>query len=129
MKKSQNIFLLSGLVPLMASPIAIVASCSNDTTATTTSFTVKGREITLNNLTDQEKELNQYVSDTAKLRQLIVDKKYEIFNNLPPGGLSPDQIQIVGPVTKDTTAGSLSFIFKVNFLPHQTDLLYLLKLR
>ena len=36
MKKSQSIFLLSGLVPLVAAPIAIVASCSNDTTAVKT---------------------------------------------------------------------------------------------
>ena len=33
MKKSQSIFLLSGFIPLVAAPIAIVASCSNDTTA------------------------------------------------------------------------------------------------
>ena len=31
MKKSQSIFLLSGLVPLVAAPIAIVASCSSET--------------------------------------------------------------------------------------------------
>ena len=111
MKKSQSIFLLSGLVPLVAAPIAIVASCSNDTAATTT-FSLKGAEVTLSNLTDQKKELNQYVSDTAKLSQLIVAKKAEIFNN-PPADLAASQVEIVGSVTQDATAGSLSFRLKV----------------
>ena len=111
MKKSQSIFLLSGLVPLVAAPIAIVASCSNDTTATTT-FSLKGAEVTLAGLTDEQKELNQYVSDTAKLSQLIVAKKAEIFNN-PPADLAASQVEIVGAVTPDTTAGSLSFKLKV----------------
>ena len=110
MKKSQSIFLLSGLVPLVAAPIAIVASCSNDTTATTT-FSLKGAEVTLNNLTDLEKELSQY-SDAAKLSQLIVAKKTEIFNN-PPADLAANQVEIVGTVTQDATAGSLSFKLKV----------------
>ena len=110
MKKSQSIFLLSGLVPLVAAPIAIVASCSNDTPATTT-FSLKGAEVTLNNLTDQEKELSQY-NDAAKLSQLIVAKKAEIFNN-PPADLAASQVEIVGAVTPDTTAGSLSFKLKV----------------
>ena len=44
MKKSQSIFLLSGLVPLVAAPIAIVASCSNDTTTSTTQ-TEAGKEV------------------------------------------------------------------------------------
>lgn len=36
MKKCQSILLLSGFVPLVAAPIVIVASCSNDTTTSTT---------------------------------------------------------------------------------------------
>ena len=45
MKKSQSIFLLSGLVPLVAAPIAIVTSCSNDTTAVKTESQVEAERL------------------------------------------------------------------------------------
>ena len=112
MKKSQSIFLLSGLVPLVAAPIAIVASCSSDTAATTT-FSLKGTDITLSNLTDQEKVLSQYTGDSKdSLINLILAKKAEIFNN-PPADLKNTQIEIPGTVTADETVGSLTFEFKV----------------
>ena len=110
MKKSQSIFLLSGLVPLVAAPIAIVASCSNDTAATTT-FALKN-DITLTGLQQAELDPNQYVNDKPKLINLIVAKKDQVFNN-PPADLVAAQIEIVGDVTADAAAGTLSFKLKV----------------
>ena len=60
MKKSQSIFLLSGLVPLVAAPIAIVASCSSDNTTTTSQ-----------NAQDEVKRLNE----------LITSSKFKIKND------------------------------------------------
>ena len=113
MKKSQSIFLLSGLVPLVAAPIAIVASCSSDSTATT--FSLK-TNVTLTGLADDQKDPNQYAgagADTKKkLADLIVAKKDQIFNN-PPADLKADQIQITNDVTANTSDGSLTFKLKV----------------
>ena len=53
MKKSQSIFLLSGLVPLVAAPIAIVASCSSDNTTTTSQ-----------NAQDEVKRLNELITSS-----------------------------------------------------------------
>ena len=127
MKKSQSIFLLSGLVPLVAAPITIVASCSNDTAATTT-FSLKGTDITLNNLSDQEKALNQYTGSSKEpLVNLILAKKAEIFNN-PPADLKNTQIEIPGTVTADEKVGSLTFEFKVKSPAENTaDLIPLTK--
>ena len=112
MKKSQSIFLLSGLVPLVAAPIAIVASCSSDTDATTT-FSLK-TNVTLTGLVDNEKDPNQYVgaNNKQKLTNLIVAKKNQIFNN-PPVDLKVEQIQITNDVTANTSDGSLTFKLKV----------------
>ena len=111
MKKSQSIFLLSGFVPLVAAPIAIVASCSNDTAATT--FGLK-TNVTLTGLTDNEKDPNQYVgaNNKQKLANLIVAKKDQIFNN-PPADLKAEQIQITSDVTANVNNGSLTFKLKV----------------
>ena len=127
MKKSQSIFLLSGLVPLVAAPIAIVASCSSDTTATTT-FSFKGTDITLSNLSDQEKVLSQYTGNSkGPLINLILAKKAEIFNN-PPADLKNTQIEIPGAVTADEKVGSLTFEFKVKSpTENTTDLIPLTK--
>ena len=114
MKKSQSIFLLSGLVPLVAAPIAIVASCSSDTPATTT-FSLK-TNVTLTGLTDEQKDPSQYAGASAdtkkKLADLIVAKKDQVFNN-PPADLKAEQIQITNDVTANTSDGSLTFKLKV----------------
>ena len=71
MKKSQSIFLLSGLVPLVAAPIAIVASCSNDTTAVKTESQVEAER--LNGLIQSSKikiQDSKQVLDDAKLKDL-----------------------------------------------------------
>ena len=71
MKKSQSIFLLSGLVPLVAAPIAIVASCSNDTTAVKTESQVEAER--LNGLIQSSKiqiQDSKKVLDDAKLNDL-----------------------------------------------------------
>ena len=113
MKKSQSIFLLSGLVPLVAAPIAIVASCSSDSTATT--FSLK-TNVTLTDLTDEQKDPSQYAGAGAdskkKLADLIVAKKDQVFNN-PPADLKAEQIQITNDVTANTNDGSLTFKLKV----------------
>ena len=113
MKKSQSIFLLSGLVPLVAAPIAIVASCSSDTATTT--FSLK-TNVTLTGLADDQKDPNQYAgagADTKKkLADLIVAKKDQIFNN-PSADLKAEQIQITNDVTANTNDGSLTFKLKV----------------
>ena len=111
MKKSQSIFLLSGLVPLVAAPVAIVASCSSDSTATT--FSLK-TNVTLTGLADNEKDPNQYAGadNKKKLADLIFAKKDQIFNN-PPADLKVDQIQITNDVTANTNDGSLTFKLKV----------------
>ena len=113
MKKSQSIFLLSGLVPLVAVPIAIVASCSSDSTATT--FSLK-TNVTLTDLTDDQKDPSQYAGAGAdskkKLADLIVAKKDQVFNN-PPADLKAEQIQITNDVTANTNDGSLTFKLKV----------------
>ena len=106
MKKSQSIFLLSDLVPLVAAPIVIVALCSNDTTATTT-FALKN-DITLTGLQQAELYPNQYVNDKPKLINLIVAKKTEIFNN-PPADLIAIQIEIVGDVITDAACRNIIF--------------------
>ena len=106
MKKSQSIFLLSGLVSLVAAPIAIVALCSNDTTATIT-FVLKN-DITLTGLQQVELYPNQYVNDKSKLINLIVAKKAEIFNN-PPADLIATQIEIVGDVITDAAFRNIIF--------------------
>ena len=125
MKKSQSIFLFSGLVPLVAAPIAIVASCSNDTPATTT-FSLK-TNVTLTGLTDEQKDPSQYtgagVDSKKKLADLIVAKKDQIFNN-PPADLKAEQIQITNDVTANTSDGSLTFKLKiVSTATPQTDLI------
>ena len=111
MKKSQSIFLLSGLVPLVAAPIAIVASCSSDSTATT--FSLK-TNVSLTGLTDDQKDPSQYAGagNKKKLADLIVAKKDQIFNN-PPADLKAEQIQITNDVTANTNDGSLTFKLKV----------------
>ena len=68
MKKSQSIFLLSGLVPLVAAPIAIVASCSSETK---TESQVEAER--LNGLIQSSKIKileNKKVLDDAKLNDL-----------------------------------------------------------
>ena len=111
MKKSQSIFHLSGLVPLVAAPIAIVASCSSDTATTT--FSLK-TNVTLTDLTDDQKDPNQYAGadNKQKLAELIVAKKDQIFNN-PPADLKVEQIQITNDVIANTNDGSLTFKLKV----------------
>ena len=111
MKKSQSIFLFSGLIPLVAAPIAIVASCSSDSTATT--FSLK-TNVTLTGLADDQKDPNQYVGadNKKKLADLIVAKRDQIFNN-PPTDLKAEQIQIINDVTANTSDGSLTFKLKV----------------
>ena len=111
MKKSQSIFLFSGLVPLVAAPIAIVASCSSDTATTT--FSLK-TNVTLTGLADDQKDPNQYAGadNKQKLAELIVAKKDQIFNN-PPADLKAEQIQITNDVTANTNDGSLTFKLKV----------------
>ena len=71
MKKSQSIFLLSGLVPLVAAPIAIVASCSNDTTAVKTESQVEAERLDGVIQSSKIKILeDKKVLDDAKLKDL-----------------------------------------------------------
>ena len=74
MKKSQSIFLLSGFVPLLIAPTAIVASCSNDTTAAKTESRVEAER--LDNLIQSSKikiQDNKQVLDDAKLAEIKND--------------------------------------------------------
>ena len=71
MKKSQSIFLLSGLVPLVAALIAIVASCSNDTTAVKSESQIEAER--LNGVIQSSKIKileDKKVLDDAKLKDL-----------------------------------------------------------
>ena len=80
MKKSQSIFLLSGLVPLVAAPIVIVASCSNDTTTPTDSkYTVAFNANKSFPFGDSAKPSNDSTFNEQWVKNKVIEKKAEIF--------------------------------------------------
>ena len=124
MKKSQSIFLLSGLVPLVAAPIAIVASCSNDTTTVKSESQVEAER--LNGLIqsskikiqdskqvlddDKLKDLkdnpNKLLTDYLDLQALELKQDKFTYNIIDLAGVEPKQDANPQPKT-------LSFKFKV----------------
>ena len=122
MKKSQSIFLLSGLVPLVAAPIAIVASCSNDTTAVKSESQVEAERLngliqsskikilsgkeTLNDamLAEINNNPNKLLSDYLDKKELALNEEKFTYNIAELAGVEPKQ---------DTTAKTISFKFRV----------------
>ena len=124
MKKSQSIFLLSGLVPLVAAPIAIVASCSNDTTAVKSESQVEAERLngliqsskikilsgkeTLNDamLAEIKDTPNKLLNDYLDKNELALKEDKFTYNIIELAGVEPKQDANPQPKT-------LSFKFKV----------------
>ena len=122
MKKSQSIFLLSGFVPLVAAPIAIVASCSNDTTTVKSESQVEAERLngliqsskikilsgkeTLNDamLTEISNNPNKLLDDYLDKKELALNEEKFTYNIAELAGVEPKQ---------DTTAKTISFKFRV----------------
>ena len=122
MKKSQSIFLLGGLVPLVAVPIAIVASCSNDTTVTKTESRVEAERLNgliqsskikiLDNkqplddtkLAEINNDPNKLLNDYLDKKELALNEEKFSYNIIELAGVEPKQ---------DTTAKTISFKFRV----------------
>ena len=124
MKKSQSIFLLSGLVPLVAAPIAIVASCSSDNTTTTSQ-----------NAQDEVKRLNDLITtskfkikDGTTFDQAQIDELKKTPDKLLTDYLDKTELKLdenkftynvetdgfsVTPPTDNTKDGTINFKIKV----------------
>ena len=124
MKKSQSIFLLSGLVPLVAAPIAIVASCSSDNTTTTSQ-----------NAQDEVKRLNELITsskfkikDGTTFDQAQIDELKKTPDKLLTDYLDKTELKLdenkftynvetdgfsVTPPTDNTKDGTINFKIKV----------------
>ena len=121
------------MTPLVITPVAIVASCSSGTSSnndvnggsndkptndsnngSTGSLTLRSSLINLDSLTEEQKEITQYVNDKTKLIKLILEKKDQIF--VTDGyydSIDEKQIEIDGYVKSDIKFGFLSFTIKV----------------
>ena len=121
MKKSQSIFLLSGLVPLVAAPIAIVASCSSETKTESqveaerlngliqsSKIKIQEGKQTLDDakLSEIKNDPNKLLSDYLDKGELALKEDKFTYNIIDLAGVEPKQDANPQPKT-------LSFKFKV----------------
>ena len=121
MKKSQSIFLLSGLVPLVAAPIAIVASCSSETKTESqveaerlngliqsSKIKIQEGKQTLDDakLSEIKNDPNKLLSDYLDKGELALKEDKFTYNIIDLAGFEPKQDANPQPKT-------LSFKFKV----------------
>ena len=119
MKKSQSIFLFSGLVPLVAAPIAIVASCSdtvksesqveaerlNGLIQSSKIKILSGKEILDDaKLAEIKNDPNKLLNDYLDKKELALNEEKFTYNIAELAGVEPKQ---------DATAKTISFKFRV----------------
>ena len=79
MKKSQNILLFSALIPIVAAPIAIVASCAGETQSSTYTVAAVNQSIVRPKLTDEMKAKKASQIQTSDIISIIKNDPGSLF--------------------------------------------------
>ena len=79
MKKSQNILLFSALIPIVAAPVAIVASCAGETQSSTYTVAVVNQSIVRPKLTDEMKAKKASTVTMEDIKSIIKNDPGSLF--------------------------------------------------
>ena len=126
MKKSQNILLFSALIPIVAAPIAIVASCAGETQSSTYTVAAVNQSIVRPKLTDEMKAKKASEVTTADIKNIIKNDPGSLFvvtsgkvpdtfwdANLTIGTTGTGAAAGTNGITPNQKKGAVSFVYSL----------------